>query len=286
MCVALIVLAADFHRRVRWRFEWTLVTLIPLAAFGAMTVPIDRFAPYDVGRALHPVRAYAPPPRGGQEVNRDDYRLRARRLDPIFGAVAGIRYVLNRSPDGMHSLLSRIASERFETTHNPHWLQIAAMPDAAIVPRAIGARTIPDAVNTIEGPAFDPRAMAIAPARLDGFQSSPSAHITRVAGSGDTIEIDVAGPAIVLVNESYFRAWVVHIGDHRIDTFPVDLDRLGIIAPAGTSKMVLRFGRHRTLVVAAWVISNALLLVLLLFQKLDRRAGEVERSGHDDRSLR
>src|SRR5207248_10093788 len=141
-----------------------------------------------------------PPPRGGQDVDRADYRMRARRLDPIFGAVAGIRYVLNRSPDGMHSLLSRIAAERFEATRNPHWLQIAGMPDAVIVPRAAGARPIPEAVNTIESAAFDPRAVAIAPMRLDGFRSSPAARITRVASGGDRVEIDVAGPALVLVN--------------------------------------------------------------------------------------
>src|SRR5439155_9816829 len=75
MCVALIVLAADFHRRVRWRFEWTLVTLIPLAAFALMSAPIDRFAPYNLGRVLQPVRVYAPPPPGGQELNRYDHRL-------------------------------------------------------------------------------------------------------------------------------------------------------------------------------------------------------------------
>ena len=44
-----------------------------------------------------------------------------------------VRYVLNRSPDGMHSLLSRIAAERFQATRNPHWLQIALMPDAVVI---------------------------------------------------------------------------------------------------------------------------------------------------------
>jgi len=279
MCAALVVLAADVQRRAQ---IWTWITLVPLAVFASFTAPIDRFKPYDVGRVLQPVRVYKPPPRGGQEVDRADYHLRARRLDPIFGAVAGIRYVLNRAPDGMHSLLSRIASERFETTRNPHWAQIAGMPDAFIVPRAIGVRTISDAVNTIESAAFDPRAVAIAPMRLDGFRSSPSARIGRVVSGNDRIEIDVDGPALVLVDASYFRAWDAG----GIETFPLDLDRLGLIAPAGASKIVLRFGRHRGWVIAAWVLSSALLVVLLLLQKLDGRAGEVQRPGDDDRSLR
>src|SRR6185503_10466532 len=129
----------------------------------------------------------------------------------------------------------------------------------------------------------DPHAMAIAPMRLDGFRSSPSARITRVGGGNDRIEIDVEGPALVMVNASYFRAW----GDN---TLPLDLDRLGVLAPAGASKIVLRFGRHRGWVIAAWVMSYLALLLsafcLLTFQKLDRRAGEVERTGDDDRPLR
>lgn len=285
LCVALIVLAADFHRRTRWRFEWTLITMIPLVAWAIFTVPIDWWAPYDVPpQPVH--RVFAPPPRGGQDVERDDYRERARRLDPIFGAAAGIQYVLNRSPDGMHSLLSRIAAERFATTRNPHWLQIAMMPDAVVVPRAIGVRTIPDAVNAIESAAFDPRAVAVAPARFDGFRSSGS--IERVRSARDTVEIEATGPALVLVNASYFRAWSARIGKQEIETFPLDLDRLGVVVPAGTSTVVLRFGRHRMLVIAAWVLSWAVLVSLALalrVKELDRGAGEVERAADEDRPL-
>jgi hypothetical protein len=288
LCVALIVLAADFHRRTRWRFEWTLITMIPLVAWGYVTVPIDWWLPYAV--PPQPVRrVFALPLRGGQAVDRDDYRERARRLDPIFGAAAGIRYVLNRSPDGMHSLLSRIASERFAATRNPHWLQIAMMPDATIVPRAIGVRTIPEVVQTIESAAFDPRIDAVGSARLDGYQSSPSARIIGVAAGRDTITIDVTGgPALLRINTSYFRAWVARIGGREIAAFPLDLDRLGVVVPAGTSTVVLRFGRHRTLIIAAWVLSWIVLVSLALalrIKELDRGAGEVKRPADEDRTL-
>jgi len=290
MCVALVVLAADFHRRTRWRFEWTLITMIPLVVWAALTIPIDWWSPYDVP-PQPPRRVFALVLRGGQAVDRDDYRQRARRLDPIFGAPAGIQYVLNRSPDGMHSLLSRIASERFATTRNPHWLQIAMMPDAVIVPRAIGVRTIPEAVQTIESAAFDPRTTAVASARLDGYQSSATARIVRVAAGRDTMTIEVAGgPALLRINASYFRAWVARIGDREITAFPLDLDRLGVVVPAGTSTVVIRFGRHRGWIIAAWVISYLLLLPsalsLLFFKELDRGAGEVERPADEDRPLR
>lgn len=288
MCVALVVLAAGFHRRTRWRLAWTLITILPLAAWASLTVPIDWWAPYDV--PSQPVRrAFAPPPRGGQAVDREDYRRRARRLDPIFGAAAGIQYVLNRSPDGMHSLLSRIAAERFAATRNLHWLQIAMMPDAVIVPRAIGVRTIPEAVGIIESTAFDPRTTAVTSARLDGYQSSPAARIVRVVADRDTITVDVTGgPALLRVNASYFRAWVARVGDREIAAFPLDLERIGVVVPAGTSTVVLRFGRHRTLVVAAWVLSWLVLVSLALalrIKEFDRGAGEVERPADEDRPL-
>ena len=56
----------------------------------------------------------------------------------------------------------------------------------------------------------------------------------------------VTGPALVLVNTSYFRAWQADV-----PTFPLDLDRLGALAPAGRSVISLPFGRHRTLVASA-----------------------------------
>ena len=273
LCVALIVLAAEVQRRAR---IWAWVTLVPLALGAVFTVPIDRFSFYRV-KPFPPIRVYAPPHGGGQDIDRSDYRTRAWRLDPIFGAVAGIHYVLNRSPDGMHSLLSRIASERFAATHHPNWLAIATMPDAVVVPRAIGARTIPEAVNAIESAAVDPRTMAVAPMRLDGFRSTGS--IARVTSARDRITIDVTGPALVLVNASYFRAWDAG----GVETFPLDLDRLGVVAPPGRSTIELRFGRHRTLIVAAWVLSNAVLLlaVFLLVQKRDGRTGEIERAADE-----
>jgi len=48
MCVALIVLAADFHRRTSRRFAWTLITMVPLVVWASLTIPIDWWAPYDV----------------------------------------------------------------------------------------------------------------------------------------------------------------------------------------------------------------------------------------------
>jgi hypothetical protein len=155
----------------------------------------------------------------------------------------------------MHSLLSRIASERFATTHNPNWLRIAtARP--SIVPVAYAAPTIPNAVNMIEAgaPAVAPRA----------FTSAPGARVTRVARDGQTISIDVAtsAPALLAVDQSYFRAWSATMSNRELTTTPINLDRLGVIVPT-TGTVTLTFGRHRGAVAAAWLISSLVMLALL-----------------------
>jgi len=277
MCAALVQLAAEYFRESKTPRIWTIVTFVPLLLWMIWTIPIDWFAPYRVAPQL-PHRVFALSMPGGQEIDRASYRERARRLEPLFGATAGLEYVLNRSGDGMHSLLSRIAAERFATTRNRAWLRIATAP-TAVIPEAFGAPTITDAVNLIES-----GAPAVAP---HAFKSAPGAHMTRVIRDGQTITIDVvsSGPALVAVDQSCFRAWTARLGDRDLVIAPVNLDRLGVIVP-GSGTITLRFGRLRTAVVVAWVLSSLLLVALLAalrIEKLDRRAGEIERPGDDER---
>jgi hypothetical protein len=256
MCAALVVLAAEYVRESKTPRIWTIVTFAPLLVWMFFTIPIDWFAPYRT--TPQPTRrVFTTSLPGGQSIDRDDYRERARRLEPLFGATAGLEYVLNRSGDGMHSLLSRIASERFATTHNPNWLRIAtARP--SIVAIAYAAPTIPDAVNMIESgaPAVAPRA----------FTSAAGARVTRVARDGQTISIDVStsGPALLAVDQSYFRAWSAEMSGHELNTTPINLDRLGVIV-SSSGTVLLTFGRHHVLVAAAWVMSSLLVLALLAF---------------------
>jgi hypothetical protein len=256
MCAALVVLAAEYVRESKTPRIWSIVTFVPLLVWMIFTIPIDWYAPYRVTPQASR-RVFRPSMPGGQLIDRDDYRERARRLEPLFGATAGLEYVLNRSGDGMHSLLSRIASERFATTHNPNWLRIAtARP--SIVPVAYAAPTIPDAVNMIESgaPVVAPRA----------FTSAAGARVTRVVRDGQSISIDVAtsGPALLAVDQSYFRAWSATIAGRQLETTAINLDRLGVIVPT-TGTVTLQFGRHHAAVVAAWLISSMLLLGLIAF---------------------
>jgi hypothetical protein len=279
LCAALVVLAAEYFQQSATSRIWTIVTFLPLLCWTIWMIPIDWFSPYrtDVQPAR---RVFVPYAAGGQAIDRDSYRERARRLEPLFGATAGLEFVLNRSGDGMHSLLSRIAVERFAATHNPAWLRMAVAP-SAIIPEAIAAPSIPDAINLIES-----GAPAVAP---HAFASAPGARVTRVAREGQQIAIDISsnGPSLLAVDQSYFRAWSARMGDQELRILPVNLDRLGVIVPrSGT--VTLRFGRHHTLTVVAWVLSLLLiaaLLVAMRIEKLDRRSSEVERAGDDDRAV-
>lgn len=259
LCAALVVLAAAYVAESRHRKLWTIVTFAPLLVWCALTVPIDWWRPY----ALPPE-----PPRkvfvaglpGGQSIDRDEFRQRASRREATFGATTGLQYVLNRSGDGMHSLLSRVAAERWATTHNPNWLRIATAPPVSVIAYAAAAPSINDAVHMIE--AGEPH---VAPREL---QSTPT-------------------QSVVVINQSYFRGWVVRAGDRELETFPIDLDRLGVIAPAG-QPLTIEFGRRRTAVVVAWVLSSLMLVALLFALRIEKRdggAGEVERPGDDDAAV-
>lgn len=283
--VAVVVLAAKLLENRVWR----AVALAPAALWAVVTIPIDFFEPYNA-RPMQPVRVFAMRTPGGQKPDRHDYRARAQRLEPAFGNVAGIRYAVDRSPDGMFSLMSRIAAERWQMTGNERWLRLAgcqnvqgALPRAMFVPSVIAATTVRETVEAIEAAQFDERRTAIGPSTMTG---SEAARITAMEEKPQRLTIRVAtpAPAILLVNETYFRAWDAG----SFATFPLDLDRLGIAVPAGEHTITLRFGKRRVAVFGAWAISLLLLVTAaaaLRVEVLNRRAGEVERAADEDRPV-
>jgi hypothetical protein len=286
LCAALVVLAAMFFEQTKAKGVWLGVTFIPLLAWACVTIPIDWWSPYELDPQA-PQRIYMAPSPLGQLMSRAEYRALAQGRAPLFGATAGLRYVLNRSGDGMHSTLSRIVAERYAATHEGRYLTIAAeLPMAMFVPRALGVASINDAVLALERSPLDVRQTAVAPASLNGFVSDPRARVTsyRELPEAIEIEVDTPGDALLLVNQSYFTAWDT---GGSLRTVPLDIDRLGVIVRGGTKRVTLRFGHRRTAVLAAWVISSALLLAALLalsIEKGDRGAREVERAADEDRA--
>ena len=286
LTVALVVLAAKpLENRI-----WRLITLIPIVFAAVLTIPIDFFKPYDAPM-MKPLRVYVPVSPGGQEPSRADYRERAHRLEPMFGAVANLRYAGDRSPDGMFSLMTRVVAERVRGTHNAKWLRIAgcqnvphALPRATFVPSIIGATDLVDAVRTIESHQFNEHQSAVGAPQFAALHSPPQAKVVSVSEHAQSLDIHVTtpAPAVLLVNETYFRAWTAG----GLQTLPLDLDRLGIVVPAGDRTITLRFGRHRTAVAATWAVSLLALVlaaIALRVEVLNASAGEVERTADEDR---
>jgi hypothetical protein len=268
--VALVVLVAVYFRETRFKLLWTIVTFVPLIAWAVVLLPVDWFAPYDVP-PQPPRRVFIRPMPGGQKLDRADYRARAAHLDPIFGAAAGLRYALDRSPDGMYSIRTRATAERFMLTRNPNYPTVVlGLPEAFIVPQAVVANfeTI-DARTTVTAPR--------------PFTAPPGARVTAIREwDSSQIEIDVTtpAPALLFVNETYFSAWSAKTNGVELETLPIDVDRLGVVVPAGTHTISLTFGRHHALVAVAWVVS---LLALAAVEILDCRARKVERAADEER---
>jgi hypothetical protein len=301
LIVALVVIVAMFFDGLsaKWRIAWGVATFVPLGLCLVHGAPIDWFAPYRVPQ-MPPVRICGTRTiEYGTRPAREEYRQAARTMPPIFGAVGGLRYALDRSPEGMHSLMSRIVTERAFSTPPAirlHYLRMAgcavegALPPAWIVPRVIGAHSVNEEVDLIESGRFDEHAAALAPSSFSTLVSPPSAKITNYAEGLQDITFSVSTPtsALVMINQSFFRAWLARSAGRELTTLPLNIDRLGVIVPAGNSEVRLTFGRHRTAVMVAWIASSILLLAGLLALRIevfDGRAGEVERAADEDAAL-
>lgn len=295
---ALVVLVAAYFDRTAYKRAWAIVTLVPLCFVAIWTIPLDWFAPYRVTPHA-PIRVPAHNAPGSPRLTaRQMFRERARNLEWLFGATAGLRYGIGRSPDRMHSVLTRTVAERYESGSpeiKQRYLRIAgcnvpgALPAAMIVPGAVGATGFVQAVSLVENPRFEEHEWAVAPIGMHGFRSAPG-MVTGYREDGQAVDIGLQtrGPVLLFVNQTFFESWVARSGSTELTTMPLDIDRLGVLVPAGVTHVTLTFGRHRVAAVSTWIASTLLMILLLIpkrVQKRDRRAGEVERAADDDRPL-
>lgn len=236
---------------------------------------------------------------------RDEYRMRAFAPGPVFGAVHGLHYAGDRSPEGMFSFFSRIVHERLDAVPfplkeryldllgvtailtnrpvaSPRWVAQGAFelgqneffayrrtetPPGFFAHAATGfvpVRSIQEAVAQIEG-GLDPFVAVV------GATARPpiDARCRIVSGSivNQTIKLKVEAvtPALIVVNQTYFRAWTARANGANLPTLPVDIDRLGVIVPRGSSDVTLHFGRRRREVAIAIVFSVLAMLVCASF---------------------
>ena len=136
------------------------------------------------------------------------------------------------------------------------------------------AATATEAVRIIESSDFDPSRDTVVPAWIDeALEPSGSATIRMLDRDSQRLrfEVSTARRTIVVINQSWFSAWRAHTSEDELTTFPADIDRLGLIVPAGTSTVCLEFGRHRITIAVALVLSAATLIYALGVAIVSRR---------------
>ena len=128
------------------------------------------------------------------------------------------------------------------------------------------AATATEAVAIIESPEFDPSRDTVVPAWIDGaLEPSGSATIRMLERDSQRLRFEVSTDrkTIVVINQSWFSAWRARASDDELTTFPADIDRLGVIVPAGTSTVYLEFSRYRVPIAVALVLSASILIYAL-----------------------
>jgi hypothetical protein len=229
------------------------------------------------------------------------YRFYAFRLHPIFGIRHGVSYALTRSPEGMHSYLSRLATERFQALPlelGERYLRIhgvsrlvrnqplerpgfglissyrAPAGDVLVyemadsrpflwIPRElVTVRHAGAAVQRIESPGHDVLSTAVIPSYVPETDQDPGATARLLDRRSQNLRFAMraSSATVVVVNKTWFSAWRASSGGEHLLTFPTDIDRMGILVPAGDREVSLTFGRRRHLTGGSWLISIGLLL--------------------------
>lgn len=301
------LVAAAFRHTRRGREALLILTFTPLAFWAARTAGVDQMKHYlarpGAAKAIGSARVFRIPNDAPLLLTaaseRNAHRVAAAMIDPLFGASFGVRYALDRAPDGMYSWLSRMASERATSGNLDRALRYAqlagcsfvasrqpledprlalvarempegnafrvyrltgALPRAFFPSRLFLTRSVQEGVRRIEAPSFDLTETVVP--RMEVAAPLAPATVLSVREEPDTLRIRIrtTGAATLVVNESFFRAWRATASGKELRTFPANIDRLGVSVPAGEHEVIVRFGRRRGTTFAAAIASVLALL--------------------------
>ncbi len=230
------------------------------------------------------------------------YRVAAESLDPAFGTVHGIRYVLDQSPDGMYALFSRLAAERagmlgtslkvrYARIHGASYLiddqalsddslrpgqrlningsdvfvhrVLNPLPEVRSVRRVRPASTIQGTAAVMEQLNFDPAEEIVAPVHGGSYEAPEVLKVLATVPGRYDLQVEGSSASVLVVNQTFFRAWKVRgsAGDIRI--FPCNFDRLALLVPGGQHRFTLEFGIRPRLIQSAAAVSLLLLSLAL-----------------------
>lgn len=288
---------------IAWRnLRQAMLASIAIAGVVAIfTLPIDWRRPYESPTLLRSVL-----PADAVIVHRADdaarllpeptarahFRTALLMGDPIIGAKEGLRYVLDGSPDGMHSFLSRLVSERSTQVSRNEALKYAALAgaeflitSAALPPelaapageisygpnrllisrlrhrlpplhapqRIIAAPSVQAAAATIEREDFMPGRDAVASRATPAAAVAVSSY--RETPNGFVATLEASDSATIVTRDSWFRAWNISIDGHELATLPANIDRLAFVVPRGRHTVRATFGRRHHFIGGAWLLS-------------------------------
>lgn len=275
-------------------------------------LPFDRHDPYDDVtklRAVVPAAASivhdspSSARRLRQPESTDMFRSAVIFGDPIIGAKDGIRYVLDGSPDGMHSFLSRIARERSaisidhrlryatlggaafivageprgavagDVTWGPNRAlisSIASLPPLHAPARLHAVSSVNDAVATIESAGFRAGVDAVVPAGV-----TPVSNVDIIGyqeqPNGFRAHVAANEAAVLITRESWFRAWSVEVDGEEVRTFPANLDRLAFVVPEGARQITATFSRRSDVILYSWLVSLSICAIAALLPVIRSR---------------
>lgn len=278
----------------------TLVPLLYAIPRIALIAPTDLMAARNVlEQKLAGRRIWRPSEQESVEFTRPDmrqqYEYRAAMIDPISGAVHGVRYALNPSPEGMYSWLTRIVRDRATTapghlrvryarlqgceflvmtartsapgtrllerfaigTNELNVYELVDARPAVYAPRRlVNVATIDEARAAIEQPTFDEAHEITAPRSVVAPQPM-DVKVSGVRRRADTIEFTARSSSggAVVVNESFFPAWSAKASGRSVTTFAANIDRLGVMLPPGEHRVEVRFGQRRDVVYFTFALS-------------------------------
>lgn len=129
--------------------------------------------------------------------------------------------------------------------------------------RALPAGDAGEAIRLIETPTYDPSIEMIAPrTTVLSPEIAPPRRLELADwnSQGFVLETESDRAFPVVLNQTFFSAWRAESGGEELETFPADLDRLGILVPAGRHRVRVGFSRQRGVIGSALALSLALLL--------------------------
>jgi hypothetical protein len=280
---AAVTLAAFGCAAAEKRTAAVVLHALVLGWWGLRTIPVDLAAPYVQRPTLAGAvenRLFMASRPSAESAAREWYRAAASRLEPLSGAAHGVSYALDRSPEGMYSFLTRIASERAQSAaYKQNYLRIAGVstvldpdprrspkpnPSVQGVTRTIPVQSVQEAVRIIESSDFDPGSTALVPGTGGAVPRGQAAvSDVRILPQSITFTSRATSPALVVVNQTYFSEWKAVADGNSLRILPANLDRLGVIVPAGQRVVTVSFGRRRATVAVCAFASGALLLAAL-----------------------